>query len=108
MQRIFLTILLFFSLMGSALPSNHVSNVTRTSKTPTSDYFIYYGISAMITEEMASFTQKYEVAFRNAGCMILNKTETEIHNQNVAQKLSLALGHDDWMNELPMKIMGIE
>jgi len=89
--------------------------ITAHEKTPlkikkteqVSAYFIYHGISDIITKEMEAFTKKYNVGFKNNGCLVLNKTRTETHNQNVSKNLTKYLGHTDWLKDLPFKIMGV-
>jgi len=71
------------------------------------DNFIYHGISDIITTEMSAFTKKYNIGFRNKGCNMLNLSATKEHNSAVAEKLSNFLGNNKWVDELPMKILGV-
>lgn len=96
-----------FLLLASPLPTIASNKIETIPTITTLDSFIYYGIVATITDEMKSFTQKYKVGFTNAGCLILNMDETESHNLQIAQRLTKELGHDDWIVELPFKIMGV-
>jgi hypothetical protein len=71
------------------------------------DYFVYYGFADIITKEMEAFTKKYNVGFKNNGCVVLNKSRTETHNQNISKNLTKYLGHTNWVKDLPIKVMGV-
>ena len=97
---------LFFQPNGFDEPIA-VDNSSKTTLLTYQDYFIYHGIAAITTKKMSLFTQKYAVSFKNNGCTILDRSATKRHNQSIADILSEDLGHMDWINELPFKIMGV-
>jgi hypothetical protein len=106
MKNYFLLILYcFFFVLPSV--ANEKSPVKIEKSEHTRAYFMYHGISHIITKEMGTFTKKYNIGFRNKGCNMLNITATKEHNRAVAEKLSYILGNNKWVDELPMKILGV-
>ncbi|MFD2588833.1 hypothetical protein ACFSQJ_18045 [Croceitalea marina] len=103
--------ILFFVLLGFFLTGPHAHATNNMIKKPESihvaDYFVYHGITDIVTEKMKSFTKKYNIGFRNKGCNMLNTTATKEHNMRVAENLSNYLGSTQWIDELPMKILGV-
>lgn len=106
MKNSFLLILCCFLFV---LPSaaNQKSPIKIEKSEQARAYFMYHGISDIITKEMSTFTKKYDIGFRNKGCNMLNITATKEHNRAVAEKLSYILGNNNWVDELPMKILGV-
>ena len=90
------------------LPRLNAHNIPEKGLTNrTTGYFIYHGISDMITPEMSLFTKKYAISFRNNGCNLLNTRATKEHNQLIAERLTDTLETDEWIRDLPIKILGV-
>lgn len=108
MKLITTTLLTILLTLTSSFTTSNSEQYSITSKQEVfRNYFIYHGIADIITDDMTFFTKKYAISFQNNGCNILNKNATEIHNAHIADILSHNLGNTDWIDELPIKILGV-